>query len=113
LDASSVAPIKGVQLRIVVLKLKRQFITCADAATHRVTHLGLPVFEAVGQHDAGPVFLTSRRVFDGLYIRLDDTLYPGCRTPLLAIDIEVDRGEERLDPIGADSREDLKVRPPC
>src|ERR1700730_17935068 len=44
-DASSVAPIEGIQLRIRVLELKRQFVSCADAARHRVTHFGLLVFE--------------------------------------------------------------------
>jgi hypothetical protein len=57
------------------------------------------------------VFLTGRRVFDGLYIGLDDTLYPDCRTPLLTIDIEDDRSDERLDPIWADGCEDFPVRP--
>jgi hypothetical protein len=33
---------------------------------HRVTHLGLLVFEAVGQRDASPVFLAGYRVFDWL-----------------------------------------------
>jgi len=45
----SVAPIEGVQLRIGILKLKRQTFACADAAIHRVTHLGFLVLEAIGQ----------------------------------------------------------------
>ncbi len=73
----SVAPIEGVQLCISVLKLKSQLVACVDATMHRVTHLGLLVFEAIGQRDAGPVFLAGRRVFDGLYIGLGDTLDPG------------------------------------
>jgi hypothetical protein len=65
-----VAPIELVQLRIGVLKLKSQLIACADVAIHRVTHLGLFEFKAVAQHDTSPMFLTSGRVSDGLYIRL-------------------------------------------
>ena len=65
-----VAPIKLVQLRIRVLKLKSQLIACADVAIHRVTHLGLFVLEAIGQRDASPVFFTGGRVFNRLYIRL-------------------------------------------
>ena len=57
------------------------------------------------------MFLAGRRVSDGLYIGLDDTLYPDCRTPLLTIDIEDDRSDERLDPIWADGCEDFPVRP--
>ena len=49
----SVAPIEGVQLRVGVLKLKSELAACVDTTMHRVTHLGLLVFEAVGQHDAG------------------------------------------------------------
>src|SRR6201993_2092932 len=78
---------------------------------HGITHLGFFIFETIGQRDAGPVFLAGRRVFDGLYIGLDDTLYPDCRMPLLTIDIEGDRSHERPDPVGADGREDFPVRP--
>ena len=67
----SVAPIEGVQLCVGVLKLKSQLVACADATTHRVTHLGFFEFKAVGQHDASPVFLAGRRVFYGLYVGLD------------------------------------------
>ena len=112
-DVSSVVPIEGVQLCIGVLELKRQLLACGNAARHRVTHLGLLVFEAVGQCDAGPVFLPADGVFDRLYIGFGNTRDPNSRAPFLAIDVEVDRGEERLDPIGTDGREDLPVRPPC
>jgi hypothetical protein len=87
----SVAPIEGVQLRISILKLKRQLVACADETMHRVAHLGFLVFEAVGQRDPGSVFLASRRVFYWLYVRLSDTRDPNCRTPLLAIHTEGDR----------------------
>jgi hypothetical protein len=110
-DASSVAPIEGIQLRIRVLELKRQFVSCADAARHRVTHFGLLVFETIGQRDAGPVFLAGRRAFDWLDFRLGDSRDPNRCGPLLAIDSEGDRGEERLHQIGADSSEDLPIRP--
>jgi hypothetical protein len=76
----------------------------------RLTHLGLLVFEAIGQRDAGPVFLAGRRVFDGLYVGLGDTPDPDCRLPFLPIHIEADWGDERLDQIGADGREDLPIR---
>ena len=108
---SSVIPIEGVQLCIGVLELKRQLLACANAARHRVTHFGLLVFETIGQRDAGPVFLSGDGVFDGLCIGLGNTRDPNSRTPFLAIDIEGDRGEERLNQIGANGREDLPVGP--
>jgi hypothetical protein len=106
-----VAPIEGVQLCVGVLKLKSQLLACADATMHGVPHFRFFVFETIGQRDAGPVFLAGRRVSNGLYIGLDDTLYPDCRMPLLTIDIEGDRSHERPDPVGADGREDFPVRP--
>jgi hypothetical protein len=110
-DASSVAPIEGVQLCIGVLELKRQLVACADAARHRVTHLGLLVFETIGQRDAGPMFLAGRRAFDWLDIGFGDSRDPNPCGPLLGIDSEGDRDEERLNQIGADSSEDLPIRP--
>jgi hypothetical protein len=44
----------------------------------------------------------------GYTFGLCDTLYPDRRTPLLGINVEDDRSDKRLHPIGADSREDLK-----
>jgi hypothetical protein len=118
-DAPSVAPIEGTQLRIRVLELKRQFVSCADAAGHRVTHFGLLVFETIGQRDAGPAFLAGRRAFDGLDFRLGDSRDPNRCGPLLAIDSEGDRGEELLHQIGsyrspcvAPSRGSLAIVPP-
>ena len=107
----SVVPIEGIQLSIGVLELKRQLFACADAARHRVTHLGLLVFETIGQRDACPVLLAGSRVFDRLYIGLGNTRDPNSRRPLLAIDIKGDWGEERLNQIGANGREDLPVGP--
>ena len=52
----SVAAIKGVQLRIGILKLKRQPIACADAAIRRVTHFGFLIFETIGQHNPRPMY---------------------------------------------------------
>src|SRR5262245_40417924 len=84
---SSVAPIEGVQLGIgVSLKLKHQLVACGDPAIDRVAHLSLLVFEALGQHDACPVFVAGHWVFDGLYIGLGDTRDSDGRTPLLTID---------------------------
>ena len=40
-----------------------------------------------------------------------DSGNPNRRGPLLAIDSEGDRGEERLNQTGADSSEDLPIRP--
>jgi hypothetical protein len=48
------------------------------------------------------VFLPGGRVFDGLYTGFGNTRDPNSRTPFLAIDNEGDRGEERLNQIGAD-----------
>jgi hypothetical protein len=67
----SVVPIEGIQLCIGVLELKRQLVASADAARHRVTHLGLLVFETIGQRDAGPVFLAGGGVFDGRCTAVD------------------------------------------
>jgi hypothetical protein len=111
LGSPSVAPIKGVQLCVGVLKLKSHLLACADATMHGVPHLSFFEFKAVGQHDARPVFLPSGRVSDGLYIGLGDTLYPDCRAPRLTIDIEDNRSDERLDPIWADGCEDFPDRP--
>jgi hypothetical protein len=47
----------------------------------------------------------------GSTIGFGNTRDPNSRTPFLAIDIEVDRGEERLNQIRANGREDLPVRP--
>jgi hypothetical protein len=57
------------------------------------------------------MFLAGDGVFDGLYIGLGNTRNPNSRTPFLAIDIEGDGGEERLNQIGANVREDLPVTP--
>jgi hypothetical protein len=74
--SSSVVSIGGVQLCIGVLKLKRQFLACADTARHRVTHLGLLVFETIGQRDSGPVFFPGAGFLMG---SVSDSAIPGIR----------------------------------
>ena len=56
------------------------------------------------------MFLPGDGVFDGLYIGFGNTRDPNSRIPFLAIDIDGDRGEERLNQIGADGREDFPVQ---
>jgi hypothetical protein len=84
---------------------------CADVTTDRVTHLGFFEFKAVGQHDASPVFLAGHPVLDRLNIGLANTGDSNGRSSPLAIDIECNRGEERLDRIRGDHSANLPHQP--
>ena len=56
------------------------------------------------------MFFPGGGVFDRLCIGLGDARNSNSRTSFLAIDVQGDRGEERLNQIGANGGEDLPVR---
>ena len=92
-----------------VLELECQLVASGDAAIHRITHFGLRVLEAIGQCDAGSMFLACSRAFYRFYIGLGYIRNSDRRLPLLAVYIEGDWGEKRFFQIGADRRKDLPV----
>src|SRR5437899_11032983 len=105
-----VAPIEGVQLSVRVGVFHPEGLLSSSFPADAVRHFGLAILEPERQLNSGAVFFAVDGVPDGLNRRFSQPWNENVSDPLVAVDLDFHRRDNRIGPVRADRRENLADR---